>query len=146
MSHIESFPLAWRWTQSSHTLFTPLELAALHPYSAEEAARIHDRALRLLEGDGLSPVHFEQIASLSAERSKAEVTAWLRERFPNPNAQVTISWLRHLALRTTWQIFTGHWDDFCYPSSDDVVVLPEDGSWLLLYHHEEIFTFGTRKL
>jgi hypothetical protein len=46
--------------------------------------------------------------------------------------------------RTSWEFFTAHWDDFCYPLSDDVLVLPDSGAWVLRYHHEEVFYFGNR--
>ena len=37
------------------------------------------------------------------------------------------------------QLFLTHWDDFCYPSSDDVFMWPNDLSWVLFYSHEEVF-------
>jgi hypothetical protein len=32
---------------------------------------------------------------------------------------------------------------FCYPSSDDVTVVPVSGAWQLIYHHYEQFDFVT---
>jgi hypothetical protein len=55
-----------------------------------------------------------------------------------------VSWDRETALRTSWEFFTAHWDDFCYPLTDDVLIIPDCGSWVLRYHHEEIFYFGDR--
>jgi len=46
-----------------------------------------------------------------------------------------------LAIETTWSIFTEYWDAFCYPSSDDVTVVPVTGSWRLVYYHYEQFEF-----
>jgi hypothetical protein len=53
-----------------------------------------------------------------------------------------VSWDRETALRAGWEFFTAHWDDFCYPLSDDVLVIPDTGSWVLRYHHEKMFYFG----
>ncbi|HEY5894211.1 MAG TPA: hypothetical protein VIT91_13380 [Chthoniobacterales bacterium] len=49
-----------------------------------------------------------------------------------------------MALRTGWEFFTAHWDDFCYPLSDEVLILPDSGGWVLLYQHQETFFFGNR--
>jgi hypothetical protein len=38
-------------------------------------------------------------------------------------------------------LFVGRWDDFCFPSSDDVTVYPADERWLLEYAHREEFVF-----
>jgi hypothetical protein len=56
-----------------------------------------------------------------------------------------VRWDASTAVRTTWDVFTEYWDDFCYPSSDDVEVFPQSGEWLLLYHHWEQFEWGHRR-
>ena len=62
-----------------------------------------------------------------------------------PAGQVTVRWDSTTAVRTTWKVFADHWDDFCYPGSDDVEVFPLTGEWLLLYHHWEQFEWGRRR-
>ncbi len=57
---------------------------------------------------------------------------------------VTVAWSPECALRTSWEIFTDYWSDFCYPSSDHVAVLPESDRWALFYDHEEQFEFVPR--
>lgn len=144
MPAITDFPLAWRWTSSSHAMFLPTELAALHPCSPDEAARIHDASIRALRGDSLDPQQFERIYTLSADIPVADACSWLRALSSDLTESVTLSWQRDTALRTTWELFTERWDDFCYPSSDDIVVLPDCGRWVLLYHHWEEFHFAAR--
>ena len=50
-----------------------------------------------------------------------------------------VSWGPSAALETNWESFVAHWDDFCYPASDDVVIRPIDGGWTLRYHRYEVF-------
>src|SRR3712207_6991725 len=50
-----------------------------------------------------------------------------------PPDWVIVRWDESTAVRTTWEVFTRYWDDFCYPLSDDVAVFPDSGAWLLLY-------------
>ena len=33
---------------------------------------------------------------------------------------VIVHWDNTTAVETTWEVFAHYWDDFCYPSSDDV--------------------------
>src|SRR4051794_38830486 len=130
MSTVTDFPLAWRWTSSTHASFSPVELAALHPCSPDEAARLHSDSLRFSDAGGLAPGEFESIVTHSADVSTAEGCAWLRTRVPVFAGRVTLCWDVHIALRTTRELFTTRWDDFCYPSSDDVLVLPARGRWM----------------
>lgn len=78
--------------------------------------------------------------SHSASES-GEVSRWLRHVQPDLHTRVYVSWSLDLAVETRWDIFTEYWDDFCYPSSDDVTVVPASGTWQLSYHHYEQFDF-----
>jgi hypothetical protein len=144
MSDISGFPLIWRWTSSAHALFSASDLAALRPCSFIEAARIHDDSRPFDLREGLDPRHFRSVRAHSADISNREGCFWLRTQAPDLSEQVTVSWDRETALRARWEFFTAQWDDFCYPSSDDVLVIPDSGSWALRYHHSEIFYFGER--
>lgn len=144
MSPIGDFPLIWRWTNPSHALFTESELAGLQPCSPTEAALIHD-AIRVFDiRDGLDPQQFDSLSIQSADISIVEGCTWLRSQSSDLTELVTVSWDRETALRTSWEFFTAHWDDFCYPHSGDVLVHPITGAWVLRYHHEQIFYFGSR--
>jgi len=142
---LADFPLIWRWTSPTHALFSESELAGLHPCSPAEAARIHDESRTFDLPHGLDGHYFSSVQVQSADISVSHGCSWLRAQAPNLTEQVTVSWERNVAIRTTWEFFTAHWDDFCYPSSDDVLILPDSGRWVLRYHHAETFYFGDRK-
>lgn len=144
MTDIANFPLIWRWISPTHALYSESELAILHPCSPIEAARIYDDSRSFDTRDGLDKRHFSSVRNQSANFSTADGCAWLRSHAPNLVEHVIVLWDRDTALRTAWEFFTAHWDDFCYPLSDDVLVLPDSGGWALRYHHEENFYFGMR--
>jgi hypothetical protein len=143
-SPIAEFPLIWRWTSVSHALFSESELAGLHPCSLAEAASVHDISRSFDLRDGLDTRHCNNVRAQRADISISDGCSWLRAQAPDLSEQVTVSWDRETALSTSWEFFTAHWDDFCYPLSDDVIVLPNSGRWVLRYHHDEIFYFGDR--
>jgi hypothetical protein len=102
MSAIADFPLIWRWTSSTHALFSESELAGLHPCSPAEAARIHDASRSFDLRDGLDEQFFSSVRVHSADISVLEGCSWLRAQAPNLSEQVTVSWERDTALRTSW--------------------------------------------
>ena len=68
--------------------------------------------------------------------------AWLTTRPVESVAAFLLSWDVETAVSTDWQTFVTHWDDFCYPGSDDLTVWSPEASWYLCYDHEEVFRFG----
>jgi len=108
-------------------------LARIRPLSPAEAARVHESS---------SVPHSGAVDSCST-KDGVTVQLWLRRVQPDLQARVFISWSEDLAVETSWDIFTEYWDDFCYPSSDDVTIIPVAGSWRLSYHHYEQFEFVT---
>jgi hypothetical protein len=134
-----TFPLAWRWTQSSHNVLPPEVMAQITPMSNAIAP------LGVTARGELDPPLFDAVQSASADVPCEEGTNWLRQLPVALSDQVIVQWDTSTAVRTTWEVFTRYWDDFCYPSSDDVEVFPQSGKWLLLYHHWEEFEWGRRR-
>lgn len=135
---ILDFPLVWRWTDTRYTVFPPDVLTQLSPCSADEASRHFERAVALSRPeDAVAP-------RICADAPQEQVSAWLRARKLRLIEDVTVCWSAETALRTHWTTFTERWDDFCYPSSDDVTILPDSGSWILMYHHWNEFEFRDR--
>ncbi|HEX4797438.1 MAG TPA: hypothetical protein VH370_26830 [Humisphaera sp.] len=134
-----TFPLAWRWTQPSHNVLPPEVMAQIVPIPhAPMPPGVTARG----EFDRSS---FSEIQTASADIPCDQGTKWLRELPIALTEQVIVQWNSSTAVRTTWEIFTQYWDDFCYPSSDDVEVVPQSGEWVLMYHHWEVFGWGRRQ-
>jgi hypothetical protein len=142
---IREHPLAWRWTDAKYAVLTDATLAQMQPVEQREAERMFQRSLRFLVRDSLSPQEFGSILRQSADVPVEVGRRWLREQQTDLSARVFVSWQQDTAIRTTWEIFTAHWDDFCYPSSDDVIVWPQSERWALFYFHEQEFQFGKRR-
>jgi hypothetical protein len=128
---IREFPLAWRWTQQSHAVLPSDVLARIRPLNSEQAARIYASGELRQEGKSAS----------CSTNDKLNVRDWLRHVQPDLQAEIFMSWSDELAVETAWDVFTEYWEDFCYPSSDDVIVIPVAGNWRLIYHHYEQFDF-----
>jgi hypothetical protein len=143
---IRDHPLAWRWTDSRYALLPESTLAQIEPVDLSKAEYLFRHSLRLLGRDCLSPEVFETVTRSRADIPIEAGCAWLRAQQPDLSARIYVSWEASIAVQTTWEIFSGYWDDFCYPSSDDVVVWPESENWALLYHHEQEFQFGRTRL
>ena len=132
---IDDFPLAWRWTQKSHAVLPTNVLATLEPIdgaSAHEFYRRGENAFR----DALA-----ENESSCRTADAASARAWLRAFRVPADSTVTAVWNRELGLRLPWGVFVQYWDDFCYPSSDDVFVFLPSGSEAISYEHYEVFRY-----
>jgi len=81
-------------------------------------------------------------ASWSSEQDHVRVTEALTALPIASEQRIVVEWDRVDVLETSWRTFRDYWDDFCYPSSDDVTICPVDGGWVLCYHHWERFSFS----
>lgn len=126
---IENFPLAWRWTQESHTKFPDSILKVIVPLSEKEALNYHNS----INKDTAS-----NYIEFKTEEKYSETKDWLKS-LNIQSQKVTISWAPELAISVPWDIFCEHWDDFCYPSSDDADIFLETGQFFLRWKHDELF-------
>lgn len=132
---IEEFPLAWRWTQSSHAVLPADVLASLAPLQSQAADRLYR------QGEDVFRRHAAAVVSHNASEDPETTRAWLKALAIASHAQVFVAWDRKTGIALPWQTFVAYWDDFCYPSSDDVFVFPAQGAGALAWSHHEVFEF-----
>lgn len=133
---IREHPLAWRWTDRRYALLPDEVLQQMHPLDASSAEVLDEQATAY----EASTCETLQTNALCAD----EAMTWLLARQPE-DMDVFVSWDPRTALQTRWSIFCRYWRDFCYPASDDIIVLPEESAWVLRYHPSERFMFGRRR-
>jgi hypothetical protein len=143
---IREHPLAWRWTDADYAVLPDDTLAQMQAIEQREAEHLFQRYLHFLVRGSLSLQEFTTIVRQRADVPAEVGRRWLREQHPHFSTQVFVYWKQDAAIRTTWEIFTAHWDDFCYPHSDDILVWPESERWALFYFHEQEFQFGRRPM
>lgn len=135
---LSDFPLAWRWTRKTDSAFPSEDLELLMPLTKRASARVHEEALRIHTRGGLSRGQVTEWCSCETrDRPPYEVASWLLALPPHTAELVVASWDASTALCLPWGLFARRWVDFCYPSSDNVTVLPQEGLWVLAYDHEE---------
>lgn len=139
---IREHPLAWRWTDPNYAVLPPEVLARMIPYSCDEAASLFRHSLRFNCSSGLSRDRYQSEIAFAESMSSEEGTIWLRSRPVSESTPVYLSWQPNTAIRTDWGVFADYWSEFCYGSSDDLNVWPEDESWVFLFHHNGEFHFG----
>ncbi len=89
---------------------------------------------------GLVPDRFRSVEQLSLGE-KVLVSDWLRARPVKPET-VLLSWDQETAAQAPWSLVVSHWDDFWYPSTDDLSVVDMPISFVLLFMHFERVDFG----
>lgn len=142
---ISQLPLAWRWTDEQYAVLPTEVLAQIIPQAPAQARALFDEPLALTGSDGLNPALFNLTQIATGHLDPSQITAWLLEHCPDTQAQVYLSWQPDTAVFTNWGIFATYWSEFCYPASDDLIVLSTDRRWALLYHHSEFMQHGARR-
>jgi len=135
---LHEFTLGWRFTGQRHALLDARTLARLTTPDRESASRLAgEGAKRWADIDG-RPLAFR------SDETPGDVRRGLVALPIEPTTRIVLSWNPATALIADWEIFAAHWDDFCYPASDDVTIWPLRGDWTLCYRHYEVFQFWNR--
>ena len=135
--YLDSFPLKWRWNELPGDI-----LNSIQPLSETKARELCRYSLGFSNQSGLVESLFEHISRIETSDDSPAIRQWLLNRLSDLNQLVVVSWDNELAVLLNWKVFCEHWDDFCYPSSDDVAIFPLSGDWMLIYSHDEYFMFG----
>jgi hypothetical protein len=147
---LTEFPLSWRWTDSRWNKLPDDALQTIKPLTEAKAKELWRVSGYYCPPNGPRVDIFECSewidATLDVEGVFDKVRAWLLSHIPDINQEAIISWDMKHAATTICGVFCDYWDDFCYPSSDDVVIFPASFDWILLYDHCERFDFGDKRL
>ena len=132
---LDRFSLGWRFLDPNTGEVAGHFAGRVRPLTAARAATLAgDAAARCAE-----PAEFT--VTFRTDDSPGLVNDRLRELPIAHDVPVIVSWNHSTAVETVWGIFAANWDDFCYPASDDVSILPLDGRWMLCYRHYEVLQF-----
>ena len=132
---IDSSPLAWRWNSPTHGDLSLEELSQIHPLSERAATHLHET---------LKGYSFEDQIKFDASGKEEAVSHWLEDSLPREEKEIILLWEPTVGILTKRELFIRKWDDFCYPSSDDIDIFPQSNNFLLRYSHFEVFEFSSR--
>jgi hypothetical protein len=133
---LAAFPLSWRWTDPRRAHFTQEGLQSIRPLSSQAASRVRERIEDLLHA------HPQKGRAIDASGEVRKVSEQLRAVLPTSEPDVVLSWEAGLAIIVRTSVFIDHWDDFCYPSSDDVEIWTPGTDFMMTYRHWEVFEAG----
>lgn len=138
---IEMFKYKWRWTEEKYCLMPSNDLSKIYPLNKLASEKVWKKSLTFPNGD---LEKFENnpnfINTGVPENEEHLIVSWLKEKLGS--CEVVVSWQPDTAVLTQAEIFIKYWEEFCYPSSDDVTIWPENEKWVLQYRHYEQFWFG----
>lgn len=141
---LRNFPLACRWTDERYAVLPEHVLVQITPQTAVQSKQLFEASLQFTGSDGLDEKQFFINQLITKDKNPLAVSNWLRTHHSSLNTSVFLSWQPDTAVITTWGIFAEYWSEFCYPDSDDLLVWSSEHDWVILYHHEEFFQYGTR--
>lgn len=154
---VTDFDLAWRWTDPKWNKFSTDELAQIRPLKPDSAVEAESRVisaiapipLRVILDTTAALFGLVDAGSAKTHDASGEIECtrdWLQANLPVDSAEVCISWYKSTAVLAPPELFARYWDDFCYPSSDHVIIFPAELDWFLYWHHNERFFVWRRPL
>ena len=145
---LEDFELNWRWEKTHNPIISDLEKAQIEPVSEIESKRLN-KVIDYFEIDDNLRENYIETDWLSASCENDEKIESFRNSLSTVleswNENVIVTWDRTTTLKTTKELFLKYWDDFCYPSSDDVIIISEETNWIMFYNHIEVAKIWTKK-
>jgi hypothetical protein len=132
---LDEFPLGWRFTSIRLGKAAGDIVRRISPLRSDAAAGIALAASRRTPADDTA------VQTIRSDDPPGSVRDRLHALPIDEASIILLSWNDDTAAAADWAIFVAHWDDFCYPASDNVVVWAPDGDWTLRYHHYEVFQF-----
>lgn len=144
----EDFELNWRWDDFHNPDISLEDKGQIKPLSIVESKRIN-KVIDYFKSESNLLKSFEQTDWFRASSETKESI----DKFSNDFKELTkdyvenlfISWNRSTCIYTTKEIFIKYWDDFCYPSSDNITIISELTNWVYFYNHIEVGQFWKRK-
>ncbi|TDO20946.1 hypothetical protein [Pedobacter duraquae] len=145
---LDDFELGWRWDNLHNPGILTEDKIQLKPLSIIESKSLY-KIVNFFESEinlsnGFQPNSWVR-ASSETKESIDKFSNYFRELTRNYDENIFISWSRSTCLYTTKDIFIKYWDDFCYPSSDDITIISELTNWVYFYNHIEVGQFWIRK-
>jgi hypothetical protein len=142
---INDFRLKWRFTEDKYNRLPEYDLSLIQPLSNRKAMEFNRYSQKFIGNATLLESKFSRVESLEITDNYSAVRDWLTATQIDSSTKVAVSWDNTDCVISLWCIFCKYWDDFCYPSSDDILVWSSTEDWFLYYCHHEIFEFGLMK-
>ncbi len=143
----DQFELKWRFTEEKYNVLPPHHLEQIRPLDKPASRLISDLSGRMFNiQHGLNREYFKHIEGFKvSEAMESEPLAkkWLYQRGLPFDHQIYVSWDSNTAAITTWKMVVKYWTDFDY--GDDLVVVDNSLSWILVFFHYDYIQFGTNK-
>lgn len=145
---LESIPYAWRWTNRSPVEIPESDLRHIRPFTDLKALEAWEYAKRF-QGKRYWD-EYEEVGEFNVDgrvnsRDDTLVFDWLSKTLPSvESTTIFISWTEAMSVQTQRSIFVEYWDAFCFPV-EDVVIWPQDESWVLLFDYKQRFYFAGRR-
>ena len=155
---LKTFELIWRFNDADkYTQLSIEEFTRFHPIEVNESLELWKKYV--YPGTNLTERHLSELyARKSIVRpvktnsrqliggEEIEVTKWLESQFPiAKDSLLFFFWHAEVSVKTDWELFLSHWDDFCYPSDDsNIIILPQEDR-CIIYIEDVWYIFPLEK-
>jgi len=134
---LKDFELSWRWLDERWNILPQSSLDSIHPLNSNKACELRKESLLYFPALKNGQVFY-------CEGDEQLTRKWLNSLGLNNSMQIIVSWSENVCIVTTVATFIQHWDDFCYPSSDQIIIWTDEDDWVLFYEEFDAFVFSNK--
>lgn len=144
--NIEDFSLYWRFEGEP---FPERDLRMIEPLNMQGAKLLSDflKNADLHAEEPFKTGFFKTVDYTNITDDNAVfIKEWLYGKGISPDKKVYLIWDMETAAIVPFKVLVEYFEDFYYPSSDDLTVFDEGLNWALLFHHADILFWGEGRL
>lgn len=141
---MDEFSLNWRFTDSKYSDLPKEHLDQLKPLNFAGAAFLKNHIAQLHNEFPFTTGFFKLVDEIDIV-DEDKVRKWLYGRGLPFQNNVFLVWDEKTAMIVPWKLVVKYFNEFYYPSSDDLTVFGEGLSWALLFFHTDEVYFGTNQ-
>jgi len=140
---VDDFSLNWRFIEN-----LPLSVAGqLKPLNNIASKFLNDIIIdqQLHKDTPFKKGHFNKAEKIKITNGNDDaIREWLAALQIPSDKQVFLSWDNSTNMIAPWNLVIQYFDDFHYPSSDDLTIFDESLSWAVLFSHSNMIYYGTK--
>ncbi|MCD8740510.1 hypothetical protein LT679_07840 [Mucilaginibacter roseus] len=143
VTSLVDFALYWRFKGET---IPDRDLKLIAPLNAQGATFLKDFLIKaqLHANEPFKKDFFEtEEHIIMMDDNAARIKQWLYGKGVQPDEQVYLLWNSKVAAVVPFSVLVEYFEDFYYPSSDDLTVFDGQLNWALLFHHAEVLFWGS---
>ncbi|OEK08211.1 hypothetical protein A8C32_01735 [Flavivirga aquatica] len=134
---LKEFPLGWRFTDERYNLIEEIHLLDFSIFDEKKSKKIwktltNSNKYHIAQLDTSFLKDLKKIGNYCLDKDYSEGIEILNKiNVLDKDDRITVFWGGKNSIEVSWKTFVLYWDDFCYPSDDNLIVCKEKNVFIV---------------